>query len=400
MRKKDEARVLGPYPESNRWRLVIIERGGRRSVYIPSEEEARKVKQQIEREMTRAQIPKERTVDSLITEYSEEKQRLGKALPTTCQEQAARLRTFLAPVLGEEIGAVKPAVAERLYLAAVEQPSARTGRPLAAATHRCFLDYAKHFFAWAAKKQYIHESPFKAVVPVGKPSAGKRQLRIDEARRFIDAALAYYEAKRKPLAIAALMALTMGLRASEVLRRQVRDVDDEGRILWVDRGKTHNARRHLCVPEFIQGPLCQLTFGRRPDELLFPSEVPGVAKGHQALWSLVRRLCERAGITVVCTHSLRGLYATLAVETGALSESVAASLGHGSFAMTEKHYAQPSAVSNVRTARVASALAGPRPQVTDRVGTLASLLAKLDPADREQLLSLLSDNKDKMTLPS
>jgi integrase len=400
MRKKDEARVLGPYPESNRWRLVIIERGGRRSIYIPNEEEARKVKAQLERDMARSQVSKELTVDSLITEYSEEKQRLGKALPMTCREQAARLRAFLLPVLSDHIRSVKPAVAERLYLAAVEQHSPKIGKTLAVATHRSFLGYAKHFFGWAAKKQYIAESPFKAVAPVGKPQAGKRQLRIDEARRFIDTALAYYEAKRKPLAIAALMALTMGLRASEVLRRQVRDVDDDGRILWVDRGKTQNARRHLGVPEFLQEHLRQLVYGRRSDDLLFPSEVPGIAKGHQALWRLVRNLCVRAGVAVVCTHSLRGLYATLAVETGALSASVAASLGHGSFAVTEKHYAQPSAVSNARTARVASALAGPRTQPADRVGSMATLLAKLDPAERDQLLALLGDNKDKTTLPS
>ena len=180
-------------------------------------------KQQLERELARTQISMEHTVDRLITVYSEEEQRLGKALPMSCREQAARLRVFLAPVLSDDIRSVKPTSAERLYLAAVEQPNPRTGRPLAAASHRGFLGYAKHFFGWAAKKQYIAESPFKAVAPVGKPQAGKRQLRIDEARRFIDVALAYYEAKRKPLAIAALMALTMGLRASEVLRRQVRD---------------------------------------------------------------------------------------------------------------------------------------------------------------------------------
>lgn len=400
MRKKDEARVLGPYPESNRWRLIIIERGERRSIYIPNEAEARRVKQQIERDMARSQNSKERTVDVLISEYGDEKQRLGKALPSTCREQLARLRVFLAPILEDDIRAVTPKVAAELYAATLEQPSSKTGRTLAVATHHAFLGYAKHFFGWAAKKQYIPENPFATVHRIGKPQAGKRQLRIDEARRFIDTALAYYENKRKPLALAVLMALTMGLRASEVLRRQVRDVDDEGRILWVERGKTRHARRHLCVPEFLQEHLRQIVYGRRPDDLLFPSEVPGAPKRHQSLWRLVRTLCERASVPVVCTHSLRGLYATLAVETGALSESVAASLGHGSFAVTEKHYAQPSAVSNVRTARVTSTLAGSREQPTDHTQSIAALLAKLSPTERSQLLALLRENKDKSTLPS
>ena len=60
----------------------------------------------------------------------------------------------------------------------------------------------------------------------------------------------------------------------------------------------------------------------------------------------------RQGWAQVCVHSLRGLYATLAVESGAISETVAKSLGHSSFNMTERHYAQPSAVSNSRSARV------------------------------------------------
>ena len=80
------------------------------------------------------------------------------------------------------------------------------------------------------------------------------------------------------MAIAGVMALTMGLRASEILKRKVRDLT-------------------------------------------------------------AQRLCKLAGTTAVGTHRLRGLYATLAVESGALSETVASSLGHGSFAMTERHYA-------------------------------------------------------------
>ena len=34
MRRNDDARVLGPYAEKDRWRLVILEKGVRRSEYL------------------------------------------------------------------------------------------------------------------------------------------------------------------------------------------------------------------------------------------------------------------------------------------------------------------------------------------------------------------------------
>jgi hypothetical protein len=54
--------------------------------------------------------------------------------------------------------------------------------------------------------------------------------------------------------------------------------------------------------------------------------------------------------------ALRGLWATQSVESGAACESVAAVLGHGSFAVTAKHYAQPAAVHAASTDRVVSTL--------------------------------------------
>jgi hypothetical protein len=44
------------------------------------------------------------------------------------------------------------------------------------------------------------------------------------------------------------------------------------------------------------------------------------------------------------------------VQSGAVSHAVAASLGHGSFEMTARHYAQPEVISSVRTTRVVALL--------------------------------------------
>jgi integrase len=129
----------------------------------------------------------------------------------------------------------------------------------------------------------------------------------------------------------------MGLRTSEVLKRVVRDLDDGARYLWIDEGKTASARRHLEVPALVQPYLLRLASGKRPDELLVGvGEVTGEPHLRQSMHWMVRQLCQKAGVPRVCTHSLRGLWATLAVGSGIASHAVAESLSHHSFAHSDQ----------------------------------------------------------------
>src|SRR5262245_54285860 len=92
---------------------------------------------------------------------------------------------------------------------------------------------------------------------------------------------------------------------------------------------------------------------------------------HHAL----RRSCKKAGIPIVCPHSLRGLHSTLAVQAGATCSLVAQALGHGSTDVTKRHYIAPSALESARSARVASALLG-TPDMNLLINTLRSLPAE------------------------
>jgi hypothetical protein len=72
---------------------------------------------------------------------------------------------------------------------------------------------------------------------VGKRKRGKPQLRIDEARKFIA------EAKRMADAgdiagVVGLGALCFGTRITELVSRPVRELDDDGRLLWISKSKT------------------------------------------------------------------------------------------------------------------------------------------------------------------
>ena len=185
-------------------------------------------------------------------------------------------------------------------------------------------------------------------------NVGKKQLRIDEARRFEAVCLKQAESG-DTAAFGALLMVYLGLRQSEVAARVKRDIDDEGRVLWIPSGKTKNAKRRLKIPEHLRPLLLTLmTEKESEDRLFYP---PNRKRSSSYYWAHVRRLCRLADVPVICPHSLRGLHATLALEGGATADSVAKALGHGSFAMTARHYATESSVLDAQSSRVSSALA-------------------------------------------
>ena len=355
-RPKAPPRVNGPYPDRDgtRFRVRIFHHDLRRQdLYFHTEKEALAAIAQAERELQAAQ---NRTLADVIHEYFSDKERSGRTKPETCHDQQIRVTVFLSRYLATSIGQLTPRRAEALYQEAVERKSPKTGKPMAVASHRFYLALVKGLFTWAVHKGYASVNPFADIRPVGRIEAGKPQLRIEEAKLFISEALRRYDQKGSELALGAVVALLMGLRTGEVLKRYARDVDRGGEILWIDSGKTRNARRFLDVPEVLRSRLIQLASQRAPDEPLFGFGRTGNLRYRQNLWRTVGDICQAAGVPRVCTHSLRGLWATLGVQSGAVSHAVAASLGHGSFSMTERHYAQPEAVSGAKTARMVNML--------------------------------------------
>ena len=385
MRRKEPPRVVGPYQEKNKWRIVVVENGERKSFFCSSREEALKLSADLAKEVD---LPPSRRLADVLTDWEQDKLRSGACQPHSARHQVSRVRMLLQPLLDEDISAVTPRRAAAMYERHTGQAVRKTGRPRSAATHRFDLRIAKLFFRWAVKRGYIGSDPFRDVSPIGKPHAGKPQLRIEEARLFTKAALRCFQEDNQPLALGALLALMMGLRTSEVMNRVVRDLDDGARYLWIDSGKTQNARRHLEVPDVLSPYLLRLARGRRTDEPLFGvSAVTGRPPLRQAMYRTVQMICAKAGVPRVCTHSLRGLWATLAVKSGAISHAVAESLGHHSFTVTQKHYAEPAAVTNAATARVLGMLTN-----TPAAAALSAeeLMQRLDDDTMEKLAELLS----------
>ncbi|MFO0580044.1 MAG: site-specific integrase [Polyangia bacterium] len=359
---KAPPRVKGPYSErgGTRFRIRICGLTGHHDVYFSTKKEALAGMRRAAREFCPSSVG--RSLAQVLDLYLEDKVQRGVCNPRSADAHRVQLRSWLCDYLDEDIGKLTPKRAVALYQSLVATPTPKTGRPPTAATQRFKLKLAQALFRWAVQKGYIRESPFAGVQPVGRPNRGKKQLRFDEAERFITAAFLRFDERGDPMALAAVTALLLGCRAGEVLHLRVRDLDCGGAKLWVAardsdyRGKTDNAARDCDVPEVLRPRLLKLTAGRAPTDYLFGATSEGRARSRQVLHSAVQRLCVAAGVPVVCPHSLRGLWATASVRSGALSHAVAAALGHGSFAVTAKHYVQPGAISGARTERLVELL--------------------------------------------
>ena len=134
-------------------------------------------------------------------------------------------------------------------------------------------------------------------------AAGRRDLYFPTRKEALNE-------RQDVMALAAVTALLLGCRASEVLRVRVRDLDCGGTRLWIAardseyQGKTANATRDPDIPEVLRPRLLKLTAAPAPDAYLFGLSSTGKPKSRQLLHSTVRRLCRAAGVPVVCPHSV------------------------------------------------------------------------------------------------
>lgn len=351
------ARVLGPYPHRRGYQLILVAADGTRGVEsfaTQGRAEARK------RELEADLVSTATTIDQAIDLYEKHMMAKGNK-PRSYVETVRRLRQFF-PVLDLELEALTPQRAKAAYTALVETPV--RGKPRAADSHRNILAEAKTFMRWCVEQRWLRRSPLDEVQGVGKRRHGKLQLRLDEARAWRARAHELAGAGESG-AVAALMTLTMGLRATEITTRKVRDLDDGGRMLWVEDAKTEAGTRTVAVPEELRGYMVWLARGLREgqhgpalpqDALLFGR--------HWRDWprEWVQRICREAGVPEVTAHGMRGLAATLAGAAAILAggglDAVAGTLGHVDARTTEQSYADRSEMDRARRKRALTVLDG------------------------------------------
>jgi integrase len=217
---------------------------------------------------------------------------------------------------------------------------------------------ARAFFEWCVRCGYLKTNPLPRVEIVGKKKRGKAQLRLDEARTFLEGALALANGeasdrtgtRQQTGALGAATALLLGMRNSEVVGCQVRDLDDGGSTLWIAASKTEAGVRRVEVPELLRPSLLKLAGNRPGTEPLFP----GLTRDGMRTWT--KNLCEKLGLPIVTPHGLRGTHATASMRPHTNPREVAAALGHTSFRVTERHYARREASADARQQAALAAL--------------------------------------------
>ena len=155
-----------------------------------------------------------------------------------------------------------------------------------------------------------------------------RVLSESEVRRLLESA-----GNLKEQAI--LMTLYgSGLRLSEVLHLQVKDIDSDKMQIRVRQGKG-GKDRNVVLSEVLLEVLRRYFRQYRPVKLLFYSQTPQRPLDERTVQRMVRALSQRAGLRErVTTHTLRHSFATHLLEHGTELPYIQQLLGHRSIKTT------------------------------------------------------------------
>ena len=309
-------RIYGPYPHRNKWRVVVVRSDGERITGSYSSATAAQKAIDDVRAKTDS-----RTVSGTVDEYVQHLRDLGRKSGTITTVKF-RLRGMLRTN-------ERDASLRSLTIASAKALFARRAPELAGETQHGELATASAFASWCVERRWLKVDPFATIKATKPRSTGKPQLRIDEARRWLDVAIA----EDSDESLAAALTILMGLRASEVTSRSVRDVDDGARVLWIEKAKTRAGNRSLEIPTVLRPALARLVAGRAGGEPLWRDE----RRDRHWVYRHVRRLCRLAGVPVVPPHGMRGTWASIARQTRP-TEDVAVALGHSGPAVTRRHY--------------------------------------------------------------
>lgn len=152
---------------------------------------------------------------------------------------------------------------------------------------------------------------------------------VEEADKLIAAATALKdkEGDAKYLAFAISLGIYAGLRASEIVTVQFRDVHAERRMLQVRRAKGGKFREVALLQKAIT---CfnALPPPARQDARVYPWSTTKLRRA-------VKALCERENVPYKGIHSLRHSHGEMLARQGVSLETVAAQLGHASVSTTQ-----------------------------------------------------------------
>ena len=344
--RSDSPYITGPEKHRQRWRIRVHSRrdDGTRQTIVRSFSTEKEAIETI-RAFKVVRAASDKTIGDAVALYLASLARKGNK-PNSIVSSEWKLKRIL------DFDRPLSTLNERAASAAYEKLIASKAKT---DTHRGSLMTAKALSKFCVKHGLLTRDVFLAVEPAGKKERGKNQLTIDEAIPFIAFCLAKARDDRDTTAIAPVLALMFGLRATEITGLVGRDVDNNGGVLLVAErdGKTKSARRRQIIPAMMR-PLMQglkRVSENNPGGFLFINE-RGVRPAKDWPSWHTKRLCALAGVPIVCAHGLRGTHTTILKEAGTATNIIAQSVGHSSPTMTERHYIAPGTVDQPAIDRV------------------------------------------------
>jgi integrase len=349
MPRRRRERLNGPYKHRNRWRVNHVRRDGEVIAhYFASEKEALAFIAKGRAQIAAQEVTVGKVIDAYLDHCRTKGNRGRPSSERTIKTTGYRLRGFFGD-LDVPIATITTRRGERLYKALAKRVNVDT--------HRNTLGQAKTFARWCVRQGHWRTSPLEEIEGEGQRSTGKEQLNADEARAFMEHCLE--RAPGDDAAVAALLCLLVGLRASQACGLTGRDVGQDGS--WVRIGKATRKSRagegRREVPEVLALHLARLRRGRG-NEAIFGGDRHWLYRECGRLCEKVAEKIEDPEFPVVRPHGLRGTHSTLAAEAGVTGHIVAASLGHSSYAVTERHYAKPAAVAGAKARKVLAVIGG------------------------------------------
>jgi len=340
-------RINGPYKHGRKWRVQFTTGSGRdRSTTYKVFDTRAAAEACVDGARDEAQGV---TVKMAVDQWLTEKRAAGLA-DVTIAGYRARLTALLGPALSRPLRYVRTRGAE-LYIGVLNGR-----RP---DTHQHALVIGGMWGRWCVKRKLLKENPFADVDPIGRKTLGadKSRLTVDESRILYGWCL---EQPDSADAILTLGYLLLGSRASELTKRDVRDLDDSGRMLWIRATKTAAGRRRLIVPPELVPLLLGLCGDRRPDAPIF-AHPNGSRWTRQLARRKVMSCCKAAGVPVLPPQALRRTQATLATEAGETALAVAYHLGQAvkaAPAVTTRSYIGRDAAHEAKAGRARRSIQG------------------------------------------
>ncbi|MBR0235091.1 MAG: site-specific integrase [Clostridia bacterium] len=238
----------------------------------------------------------------------------------------------------------------QLFVNSLAKPGAnkKTGRALAPKTIKNYLGFISDILSYAVKMEMIHDNPcHKVTVPKGEQKE-KQIYSQEEMVKLL------YGLNKAPLRYKTFFYLLSfgGLRKSEMLGLEWRDVDFDKRIICVNRAsnhttrhgtytdttKTKGSRRSIKVNKAVIDLLIQLkneqkekaeTYGSKwiPTDRIFTTEFGGVM-GNAAPYDWLKKFCKKIEIPFYGIHSFRHFVASALINGGLDVTTVSRTLGH------------------------------------------------------------------------